>query len=39
MQVLMQQAQKTQAGGERDATLDGLEDRNGPQRAPCRDRV
>jgi hypothetical protein len=39
MQVLVQQAQKAQAGGECDGTLDGLEDRDGPQRPPRCDGV
>jgi hypothetical protein len=37
MQILMQQAQKTQAGGQRGGALDGLEDRDRPQRPAPRD--
>jgi hypothetical protein len=39
MQVETQQAQKPEAGSERDATLDGLEDGDGPQCPPRRDGV
>jgi hypothetical protein len=39
MQVVVQQAQKAQAGGECDGTLDGLEDRDGPQRPSGCDGV
>jgi hypothetical protein len=39
VQVAMQQAQETQAGGERDGTLGGLENRDRAQRAPPRDGV
>jgi hypothetical protein len=37
VQVVTQQAQKPQAGGERDGALGGLENRDGPQRPPPGD--
>jgi hypothetical protein len=39
MQILMQQTQEAQACCQRDGTLRGLEDRDGAQRPPLRDRM
>jgi hypothetical protein len=39
VQVLAQQTQQTQAGGQRDGALGGLENRDRPQRPPPGDGV
>jgi hypothetical protein len=39
MQILMQQAQKAQACRKRDGAFRGLENRDGAQRPPLRDRM